>query len=226
MFVLSRSQATEEDCHAGHDDCPIHRFKIAGSTGNVYTVIISHIPICSCPNTNFKSNNSDQALCKHMLYVLHYVLKAPERLCHQNAFLTSELKEITANAPTLPTIFSAAEEIPNDDANSNSTTTRKPIEDEDDCPICCMPFAASSEEITWCQAACGNNIHEQCFDLWAHTKPEGHVTCPFCRSLWHSNSESLRALPGEHSETMVEVQMARRVGGYYNVREQLDYDDE
>jgi hypothetical protein len=210
MYVLSRTQTTEANCHAGHEDCPVHRFKIAGTTGNVYDVIISHIPSCSCPNTSFKKDKSEQALCKHMLYILHYVLKAPERLCQQNAFLTSELKEITDNAPALPT--ETVEETPSDG-------NRKPV--EDDCPICCMPFAAEKEEITWCQAACGNNIHEDCFKLWAHTKP-GHVTCPFCRTPWHTNTQ---ALPGEQTETMVDVQMAQRVNGYYNVRDQLDYEE-
>jgi len=214
MYVLERSQSTEEDCHTGHEDCPIHRFKIAGTTGNVYTVIISHIPTCSCPNTAFKRDDSDQALCKHTLYILHYVLKAPERLCYQNAFLTSELKEITENAPALS---AAVEETPTNDEGSNN---RKPI--EDDCPICCIPFDPEGDKITWCQTACGNNIHDECFKLWTMTKAEGNVTCPFCRTLWHTNES---ALPGEQTETLVDVQMAQRINGYHNVGDQLDYDD-
>lgn len=39
------------------------------------------------------------------------------------------------------------------------------------------------EEIVWCRAACGNNVHKACFDQWARTKM-GHVTCPFCRTPW------------------------------------------
>jgi hypothetical protein len=78
MFVLSRTQGVEENCHTHDENCPIHQIKIAGSTGNVYTVVISHLPICSCPNTSFKRNDSGEALCKHVLYVLHYVLKAPQ----------------------------------------------------------------------------------------------------------------------------------------------------
>jgi len=214
MYVLSRSQSTEENCHAGHEDCPVHRFQIAGTTGNVYTVIISHVPTCSCPNTNFKRDDSDQALCKHMLYILHYVLKVPEHLCYQNAFLSSELREITDNAPSLS---AAVKEEPQDDGDGSN---RKPI--EDDCPICCMPFEPDGEKITWCQAACGNNIHEGCFNLWEMTKPKGQVSCPFCRTLWHTN---MPALPGEQTETLVDVQMAQRVNGYYNVRDQLTYDD-
>lgn len=142
MFVLERYCGHEEDCHANHEDCPYHEVKLAGTTGNVYSVIISHMPTCSCPNTAFKAKNSGHALCKHILYVLHFVLKAPDHLCYQNAFLTSELKEIDANAPALPA--QVKEEEPMDGR-------RKPI--EDDCPICCMEFD-EGEDVTWCRAAC------------------------------------------------------------------------
>ena len=45
---------------------------------------------------------------------------------------------------------------------------------------------------------------------------------PFCRTLWHTETQ---ALSGEQTETMVDVQMAQRVDGYYNVRDQLDYEE-
>lgn len=211
MFVLSRTQATEENCHANDEDCPFHRIQLAGTTGNVYTVIISHMPTCSCPNTSFKRADSGEALCKHILYVLHFVLKAPEHLCCQNAFLTSELKDITANAPPLPATIIADDAKPSDE-------NRKPI--EEDCPICCMEFKAD-ESIVWCRAACGNNVHKECFDLWAKAK-KGHVTCPFCRSECVDDKP---AKSGEMSATMMDVQMpTQRTSGYYNVRDQLAYE--
>jgi hypothetical protein len=210
MFVLSRTQGLEENCHANHEDCPIHQIKIAGTTGNVYTVIVSHMPTCSCPNTNFKRADSDQALCKHVQYVLHYVLKAPRHLCYQNAFLTSELKEITENAPALPTAVIEMEET--HDGN------RKPV--EDDCPICCMEFKRE-DDVTWCRASCGNNVHQDCFNLWAQTKGKDNVTCPYCRTLWQDDKP---AKSGEQSETLMDVKMTQRTGGYFNVRDQLSYD--
>ncbi|KAM0715668.1 hypothetical protein Q7P37_009166 [Cladosporium fusiforme] len=216
MFVLSRIQGTEEDCHANDEACPFHEVKLAGTTGNVYTVIISHLPTCNCPNTSFKRADSGEALCKHILYVLHFVLKAPEHLCYQNAFLTSELHEITANAPPLPT----AKNIPIDDEQKpEEEFNRKPI--EEDCPICCMEFQAD-EAIVWCRAACGNNVHKECFGLWAKAKRD-NVTCPFCRSKWLDDNKPAKI--GEQSATMLEVQMpANRSGGYYNVRDQLAYE--
>ena len=207
MFVLDRERGVEEDCHTHHTDCPYETVEIAGSKGNVYTVTISHMPSCTCPVGIF-TKNGEEELCKHALYVLHHVLKVPEHLKKQNAFLTSELKEIFSNAPALPT--EVAEEEPKDG-------NRKPM--EDDCPICCIEFE-DGEQVVWCRAACGNNVHKACFDQWARTKA-GHVTCPFCRTPWQDE---------EAPETQkvnvatVKIPTVRGADGYRNVRDQLDYD--
>lgn len=207
LVVLGRSRGHEENCHAGHEDCPYHTVKIAGTTGNVYTVIISHLPTCSCPNTAFKRKNSGDALCKHILYVLHFVLKAPTRLCGQNAFLTSELEEIDAGAPTIPTESVAAVE---EDLDGR----RKPM--EDDCPICCMAFE-DDEEVTWCRAACGNNVHKGCFDQWARMKQK--VTCPFCRTEWQYGDAKGKSQTASMGNIKMPTQRGR--DGYSNVADQL-----
>jgi hypothetical protein len=95
---------------------------------------------------------------------------------------------------------------------------RKPV--EDDCPICCMEFA-KDDKVTWCRASCGNNIHRECFNLWAKTKLNDNATCPYCRTLWQDDKP---AKIGEQSETLMDVKMTQRTGGYFNVRDQLDYD--
>lgn len=53
---------------------------------------------------------------------------------------------------------------------------RKPV--EGDCPICFMEFGRN-EEIVWCKAACGNNIHKKCFDQWAATTRQSGVRCVY-----------------------------------------------
>src|SRR6202000_2072715 len=94
----------------------------------------------------------------HIVYVLHNVLKAPDHLKKQIAFLTTDLREIFSNAPAMP-----AEVAEDEPMNGN----RKSL--ADDCPICFMEFE-EGEDTTWCRAACGNNIHKACFDQWAATK--------------------------------------------------------
>lgn len=208
MFILDRERGVEENCHANHADCPCETVQIAGSTGNVYTVIISHLPSCTCPVGLFTVRNNNK-LCKHALYVLHNVLKAPARLKQQDAFLTSELKEIFANAPVLPGLIADDEPM---DGN------RKAV--EDDCPICCMEFE-QGEEIVWCRAACGNNVHKGCFDQWARTKMGSDVTCPFCRTKWEYEDAPKKQKVNVASVHIPEKKLG---GGYRNVRDQLEYD--
>jgi len=49
-----------------------------------------------------------------------------------------------------------------------------------------MEFEPEKEEIVYCKAACGNNIHKECFERWAASKRGSGtgITCPFCRSPW------------------------------------------
>ncbi|QIW97456.1 hypothetical protein AMS68_002974 [Peltaster fructicola] len=200
LFVLQREHGVEEDCHAHHDDCPIEEFLIAGSTGNVYTVTITHKPTCTCGDWIFRRRS-----CKHILYILHHTLKVPDHLKHQDAFLTSELREIVEHAPPMP-------EAVQEEKLDNK---RKPI--EDDCPICCMAFE-EGENVVWCEDSCGNNVHKECFEKWAQTRPH-NVTCPFCRAEWHKSA------PKTQTMTMTEVAMPvyRNSNGYLNVADQLGY---
>ncbi|KAL1977974.1 hypothetical protein VTN31DRAFT_833 [Thermomyces dupontii] len=68
--------------------------------------------------------------------VLVNVLKAPEHLRYQLAFLSSELREIFAKAPPAD---------PGPGQTEQESNNRKPI--EGDCPICFMELSPQSEEI-------------------------------------------------------------------------------
>lgn len=56
LFVLGRKRA-------GTEDDPEERVDIAGTTGNIYEVVIGRVPKCTCPD-NVKGNQ-----CKHIVYV-------------------------------------------------------------------------------------------------------------------------------------------------------------
>lgn len=148
MFILSRLRSVEHDCHANLTDCPFETLSIAGSKGNVYSIRISHRPTCTCPSAAglFIKKGIEKPQCKHVIYVLHHVLKAPEHLKYQKAFLSSELKELFANAPPLPA------QVAKDDPKDGK---RKAL--EGDCPVCFTEFG--DESVTWCRSSCGNNIH-------------------------------------------------------------------
>ncbi|KAL8883281.1 MAG: hypothetical protein Q9215_008279, partial [Flavoplaca cf. flavocitrina] len=154
MFVISRNRNIDNPSH------PSETISMAGTTGNIYTITVTHLPTCTCPD-NRKGNQ-----CKHIVYVLHNVLKAPPHLQYQLAFLTTELQQIFTHAPPLPTSSAA-------NADNNEPSNRKEI--SGDCPICFMEFDPAAEEIIFCRAACGNNIHKQCFEQWARAQGSGSV---------------------------------------------------
>lgn len=153
MFILSRLRGIE-DCHANMEDCPFETLQIAGSKGNVYSVRVSHLPTCTCPSSaGLFKKGVEKRQCKHVIYVLHHVLKAPEHLKYQKAFLSSELKELFDAAPPLP-----AQAVKDDSKDGK----RKDV--EGDCPVCFTAFD-EDESVSWCRSSCGNNIHTVCSGL-------------------------------------------------------------
>lgn len=197
FFVLSRIRSST-------DGCPEEHLEITGSTGNIYNVHIARQPTCDCPHS--RAGNQ----CKHVTFVLSRVLRAKYEYVYQLALLSDELREIFRTAPA-----------PVGDQASSGVTNknRKPI--EGDCPICFeeMKEGPGNEKLVWCKAACGQNIHRQCFNTWAKTKrqnagPSAKVPCPYCRSTF------------EIDDTEVNLASIKKTGtvgedGYVNVADQL-----
>ncbi|KAL4809114.1 hypothetical protein BDV18DRAFT_94740 [Aspergillus unguis] len=176
-------------------------FDIVGSTGNIYKTTIGKVPTCNCPDS-LKGNQ-----CKHICYVLVKVLKAPAHLQYQLAFLSNEIREIYEKSP-LRDVKDKAED-------HDTEGKRKPI--EGDCPICFMEFEPG-EDIVWCRAACGNNIHKACFQQWAATKHHQGVRCVYCRSPWQNQDAD-----GKPDVDLKELLRQGRIGadGYVNVANQM-----
>ncbi|KAF4820389.1 hypothetical protein CGCTS75_v011357 [Colletotrichum tropicale] len=190
FYVLERRRC-------GTDEVPEEEVELTGSTGNIYTVKIAQRPTCTCPH--FLAGNQ----CKHWLYIMSRVLRAKFEHTYQLALLTTELKEIFANAPPI--------DKPSD---ATQDKNRKPV--EGDCPICfCELEAEGGEAVVYCRAACGQNIHKECFDTWAATKRRSgsNVTCPYCRSVWENDT-------GEMVKTVKKKGQAT-YEGYVNVADQL-----
>jgi Ring finger domain len=156
-------------------------------------VTISQLPSCTCPDHR-KGNE-----CKHKVYVLHYVLKAPRHLQYQLAFLSSELREIFASAPAIPTDLATG---------GDTDGRRKSVDGE--CAICYTEFDEAHNELVWCKAACGNNMHRSCFDQWAASQRNVGVKCVYCRTPWHVD-------PGDVEQ--VKKAGSKDVDGYVNVGE-------
>lgn len=126
------------------------------------------------------------------------VLKVPEHLQYQLAFVTKELEEIFAKAPIVQ--------------SSDSDGKRKPI--EGDCPICMLEMG-EDDNVVWCKAACGNNLHRECFQQWKKTRGAGDVTCVYCRTPWQAD---------DATDIKTIAKNANRVDrdGYLNIGEELE----
>ncbi|MCJ1444911.1 MAG: hypothetical protein MMC23_005414 [Stictis urceolatum] len=191
MFVISRSRGPDADL-------PAETIELAGTTGNIYTVTISKTPSCTCPDA--KKGNQ----CKHIIYALTLILKAPSHLQYQLAFLSTELQEIFSTAPPIPSA--------DGDADPENPRNRKPV--EGDCPICFTEFE-EGEDVVWCKAACGNNIHQSCFEQWAKSRAGKEVRCVYCRTAWAGEDESVKRILGVKERGM------RNGEGYVNVAGEL-----
>lgn len=189
MFVIDRVRG-------GDAECPTETLTIVGTTGNLYTIKIDQTPSCNCPHAA-KGNQ-----CKHIIYALVLVLKAPTRLQYQLGLLKSELRQIFAQAPEIAT-------------GGQIDKNRKSI--DGDCPICFMPMEQDGEAVVYCKAACGNNFHGECFNHWAASKraSAASVTCPLCRSDWQSDASDV----GKIKE--MSTSRTRNSEGYVNVASEL-----
>ncbi|KAE8145392.1 RING finger domain-containing protein [Aspergillus avenaceus] len=190
MFVVGHTVT-------GADDVPQMNFDIVGTTGNMYKTVIGKVPSCDCPDASSKGNQ-----CKHICYVLDIVLKAPQHLQYQLAFLSTELREIFQAS-------SLSREVSKSEDNGGR---RKAI--DGDCPICFMEFEPDKEEIIWCQAACGNNVHKTCFQQWASTQRTQGVRCVYCRSQWQMDTSDVNL-------EQLKRQGRTNAAGYTNVASQM-----
>jgi hypothetical protein len=225
MFCLGRERG-------GDAECPTETLKIAGSTGNVYTVTIDRIPSCmqsvkisrssllttfvgDCPHAA-KAND-----CKHVLFALVRVLKA--RDYWQKAYLASELRTIFEHAPPIVPV----------DAYKISDSNRKPLDDENPCAVCFEPME-NLKDLKFCHI-CGNNLHKgtwtllftshghtniipECFQQWelSRQRSAAPVTCPYCRSRWATGNG-----PQGSVDMNVVSQRSTSGEGYVNVAEEL-----
>jgi len=175
-------------------------------------VVIGYVPSCTCPH---RSGGIGQ--CKHILFVLHKVLKVPleSKFLTQTCFLSRELQQIFEDAPEdrslqnlweedLPIerqrrfLTAAADFAPGlNDWQTQFPSVKK--EPQSECSMCREHFGP--DEVTAsCTAKCGGAMHPSCMQLW--TKNLGASTsCPVCGSMLkgHDPTAVLSSIP--HMET-------------------------
>jgi hypothetical protein len=132
------------------------KFKVAGTSGNIYTVtkITDMKWSCTCPD--FKTRHR---VCKHSYFVI-------------DKCLNSNIAPQEYLAPT-----KAVEKWKKRKTTESDTVEKKPIEDEM-CGIC-MEDLEGDEELSYCLYSCGKSTHKQCYEMWEKKK---QTTCVYCRA--------------------------------------------
>ncbi|KAF7967067.1 hypothetical protein HWV62_35967 [Athelia sp. TMB] len=163
-------------------------FKVLGSTGNVYTVVIDKNPSCNCtPLMSMRSYSQlkySEALmhrketiantfCSSTLKFYKSRLHLGFGIKTSRALLTSELQTIFDNAPLAPNSVAhpqvrdayarATGKVSATSSKQANNAERRVPGLGDECPICYEGMhELDQKKLTWC-ADCGNALHNECF---------------------------------------------------------------
>lgn len=158
-------------------------FRVAGSTGNLYTVTLDYHPTCTCPDFTKR-----QDVCKHIMYTLVKIVGLPEtsKSVFQKALLTNELVEIhscLANSSK-----STSEATPSRVKSSAKTYPR--------CDECKTSIKKKKNLVICPSSRCHSVYHESClgimpsFDGLNLNNGKRRTTtylveCPCCSTRFH-----------------------------------------
>ena len=129
---------------------------------DTFRVKIGELIECSC-----KSG----APCCHILFAMLRVLRVPDgnALLWQEALVPSELNQILARRfhDTRQRDRAVERRKKATATAADNTVPRKPVDKEENCPICQEAMGKDGPPLTWCRTGCGNNVHGKCMKVWA-----------------------------------------------------------
>ncbi|KAF4926740.1 hypothetical protein CGCVW01_v002824 [Colletotrichum viniferum] len=150
---------------------------VRGTGDDMYTVTIAHETSCTCSAAKFNPRSN----CKHVIYVLTHVLRAPAEILPQRRISDDELATIFARAPKIrPT----QAEIDNDPAFKDGVPKSK---EGKDCIVC---YQAFDDLETVCCGTCGHYAHTGCFATFARESSGWGTKCPTCQAKWNPAGKS------------------------------------
>ncbi|KAI8372797.1 uncharacterized protein BYT42DRAFT_46309 [Radiomyces spectabilis] len=172
-------------------------YVVLGSTGNLYTIDISHKIKCNCRDFIYRRNH-----CKHILMVLLKVFHLPAASpAFRSLNLSPELlQDMFSKAMPDPGVLvdehiqkAIKAKLYHVEPSDGGSVQRRPL-DTSDCPICFEEFEEKQlAKILFCKT-CGNNVHEVCFVAWKKSRGS-QVTCVYCRSEWPSDVKKGKKKP-------------------------------
>ncbi|KAF9881915.1 putative SAP domain-containing protein [Colletotrichum karsti] len=147
------------------------------SSGSTYNITIGRKTSCDCQAAMYNKSTN----CKHVIYVLLYMLHAPAELLPQKTFFTEELVKLFALAPKARF---TQDEIDADPALKDGVPKSK---DGKACPVCYKNF---EDKETVCCGTCGHHVHSQCFRIFKMETAGWGTKCPICEAPWKAGAVS------------------------------------
>ncbi len=172
-------------------------WKISGSTRNVYTVSCCEGKMkCNCPDQLMYSSKL-RTVCKHIVFTLWKVCRYRDFQYYEHKQITPEVFTVLKNHALQregllndheisdPALVKNFQNIKKGSSAATAAPTidARPIDDEDECPICYMELKNGSP-LQVC-TTCRNSVHQTCFSKWL----EFNQTCVYCRTTFHAHRD-------------------------------------
>ena len=157
-------------------------YVVMGSTGNIYHVLITNNPTCTCPDFITRGNR-----CKHIYFVLLRIMKVDPDNEDQEEYDEEELLEMFSNIPDITNNLIVDETKKKTYhklvKNKNKLEKKEVIQKETDdlCPIC-LDDLENGDDLDYCKYSCGKPVHKVCYGMWV--KAKANQTCIYCRANW------------------------------------------
>lgn len=171
------------------------RFKMMGNTNKPYDISVANGEAisCSCPDHQMWGN-----FCKHMMHLLIRVIGMTREQVCDHYYKNENFVSGCETMHPLERWFARKESNLNavgdmdeaEDVEIPGQVKRRPIEEDDDCPVCYEQFSDTANEPTvWCRAGCGKSVHQSCFLKWSQALGQKYgshkaLGCVYCRTEW------------------------------------------
>lgn len=163
--------------HAEDDGQGVITYIVTGQSGIEYRITINpadKVATCTCPDHTTRGS-----ICKHILYVLFRVLRAPldytgtlESLIELTLLVPRYSQATICDSDLLRRLWSQYRA-------AGATWAEPRWERGDECPICFEELKPEKEYVHWCRYQCGKCIHRDCYN---HLQM--NAQCPLCRARW------------------------------------------
>lgn len=140
-------------------------FNIMGTTGKIYTVSLTGLPSCTCPD--YTRNHKR---CKHILFMLVRIFNCSDP--YQILFTPLEIQHY----------------IQQYNSSFTKYLNNEPLCQDDTCVICLEPLQNGTSYV-FCSRSCRRCLHSTCFQMLTQytTNYQRQAKCPYCKEVFISS---------------------------------------